>query len=189
MRWAPDARGRLERAALELFSAQGFDATTVPEIARRAGLTTRSFFRHFADKREVIFAGDEIPEFARAYLTQASQDLGPLEVVIHGLRHVAQTRFEDRRNQVEKVRALIAANDSLRERDARKRADLVEVIDDALRGRGSSPTQARVLAETTVMILHLTLDAWLDGPPDRSMTDVLDEQWDALRDVLTVPSS
>jgi len=58
-RWQPDARGRLERAAVELFTEQGFAATTVPQIAARAGLTTRTFFRHFADKREVLFAGDE----------------------------------------------------------------------------------------------------------------------------------
>ena len=60
-RWSPDARGRLERAAFELFAEQGFAATTVPEITARAGLTTRTFFRHFADKREVFYAGDEIP--------------------------------------------------------------------------------------------------------------------------------
>lgn len=56
-RWEPNARGRLEQAALELYLEQGFDRTTVVEIAARAGLTERTFFRHFADKREVLFAG------------------------------------------------------------------------------------------------------------------------------------
>ena len=60
-RWRPDARERLEHAALELFAEQGFAATTVPEITARAGLTTRTFFRYFADKREVLFGGAEIP--------------------------------------------------------------------------------------------------------------------------------
>ena len=56
-RWEPDARGRLERAAMELYIERGFEQTTVTEIARRAGLTQRTFFRHYADKREVLFAG------------------------------------------------------------------------------------------------------------------------------------
>ena len=56
-RWEPNARGRLEQAAMELYLERGFDQTTVAEIAERAGLTERTFFRHFADKREVLFAG------------------------------------------------------------------------------------------------------------------------------------
>src|ERR1700710_310590 len=75
-RWSPDARGRLERAAVELFVEQGFAATTVPQITARAGLTTRTFFRYFADKREVFFAGDEIPDLARRYLTAAPAGRG-----------------------------------------------------------------------------------------------------------------
>ena len=56
-RWEPDARGRLVKAAMELYGERGFEQTTVAEIAERAGLTERTFFRHFADKREVLFAG------------------------------------------------------------------------------------------------------------------------------------
>ena len=71
MRWAPDARRRLERAAFELFGEQGYAATTVPQITARAGLTTRTFFRYFADKREVIFGGDEIPDAAARLISEA----------------------------------------------------------------------------------------------------------------------
>ena len=81
MRWAPDARGRLERAAFELFTEQGYPATTVPQITARAGLTTRTFFRHFADKREVIFGGDEIPEQASRLIRAAPPGLVPVDVV------------------------------------------------------------------------------------------------------------
>src|ERR1700760_3572428 len=92
-RWRPGARERLERAAIELFAAQGFAATTVPQITARAGLTTRTFFRHFADKREVIFGGEEIPAMATRLIAEAPPSLDPAAVIIEGLRTVAETRF------------------------------------------------------------------------------------------------
>src|SRR5580692_4264648 len=99
-RWQPDARERLERAALQLFTEQGFAATTVPQITARAGLTTRTFFRHFADKREVIFGGDEIPALATRLMAEAPPSLTPMTLIIRGLRTVAETRFEGRREEI-----------------------------------------------------------------------------------------
>src|SRR5215469_8880269 len=96
-RWQPDARERLRKAAMELFAEQGFAATTVPEITARAGLTTRTFFRHFADKREVIFGGEEIPALATRLIADAPPDLDPAAVIVAGLKTVAETRFEGRR--------------------------------------------------------------------------------------------
>src|ERR1700712_667330 len=125
MRWAPDARARLQRAAIELFAEQGFQATTVPQITARAGLTTRTFFRYFADKREVIFGGNEIPERAAHLIAEAPTDRDSLEVMRFALHRVAAEQFEQHREQTAAVRALIHANDSLRDRDARKRDDLV----------------------------------------------------------------
>src|SRR3982751_6669679 len=119
-RWAPDARGRLQRAAVELFDEQGFAATTVPQIAERAGLTTRTFFRHFADKREVLFAGDEIPAAAAGLMRLAPAGLSPLAVAADRLRIVAETTFEGQRSEVRRVRAIIESDDALRERDLRK---------------------------------------------------------------------
>ncbi len=96
-RWQPNARGRLERAAVELFAEQGFAATTVPQIAARAGLTTRTFFRHFADKREVLFAGDEeLPALVARLVADAPAALGPMLVIAHGLETIAATTFEGR---------------------------------------------------------------------------------------------
>jgi len=184
MRWSPDARGRLERAAFELFAEQGYQATTVPQITARAGLTTRTFFRYFADKREVIFAGDEIPDLARAAIQGAPAGIDPLDIVVHGLRTVADERFEGRHGEVGSVRRLVLSESSLRERDARKRADLTDAVREAFVDRGLDPSEAAVIAETTVMLFHLALEAWLTGPSERRMADVVDEQLSALRGVL-----
>lgn len=184
MRWSPDARGRLERAAFELFAEQGYQATTVPQITARAGLTTRTFFRYFTDKREVIFAGDEIPDLARAAIETAPQGVAPLDIVVHGLRTVADERFEGRHGEVGSVRRLVLSESSLRERDARKRADLTDAVREAFVNRGLDPSEAAVIAETTVMLFHLALEAWLTGPAGRRMADVVDEQLSALRGVL-----
>ncbi|MBT1585010.1 MULTISPECIES: TetR family transcriptional regulator [Curtobacterium] len=184
MRWSPDARGRLERAAFELFAEQGYQATTVPQITARAGLTTRTFFRYFADKREVIFAGDEIPDLARAAIEGAPAGIDPLDIVVHGLRTVADERFEGRHGEVGSVRRLVLSESSLRERDARKRADLTDAVRGAFVDRGLDPSEAAVIAETTVMLFHLALESWLTGPAERRMADVVDEQLSALRGVL-----
>src|SRR4051812_18769756 len=160
-RWRPDARERLQQAAFELFAEQGFAATTVPEITARAGLTTRTFFRHFADKREVFFAGDEIPDLARDLLATAPPDLDPVTLLERGLRQVAADRFDGRREAVRLRRDLVAADASLRERDAKKRDDLVAVIRPGLVARGVDPLEAALLAELTVAVLHVALGSWL----------------------------
>ena len=85
-RWQPNAPGRLERAALELYSERGFDRTTVAEIAERAGLTERTFFRYFADKREVLFAGaSTLEEFLVASVNDAPAALPPIEAITAAL--------------------------------------------------------------------------------------------------------
>jgi len=174
MRWAPDARGRLQGAAFELFSEQGYSATTVPQITARAGLTTRTFFRHFADKREVIFGGDEIPERAAHLIGEAPADLEPMDVVRLVLHRVATEQFEGHWEQTAAVRAIIHANDSLRDRDARKRDDLVRAARAAFIERGESPLRATVVAELGILVFQVALDAWaLDGE-SRSMTNVID---------------
>jgi len=174
-RWSPDARGRLKQAALELFVEQGFAATTVPQITERAGLTTRTFFRHFADKREVFFEGDEIPEMARQMLEQAPPDLDPLTLMRHGLRQVGVERFDGHREQVRRRRDVVLAEPALRERDTQKRDDLVRVIRPALVARGVDSLGAALLAETTVAVLHVALESWLADPVDRAFGDVSDE--------------
>jgi AcrR family transcriptional regulator len=186
VRWSPDARGRLERAAFELFAEQGFAATTVPEITARAGLTTRTFFRYFADKREVFFAGDEIPEVARDLIASAPAGIDPVTLLEQGLRQVAADRFDGRWHEVRLRRGLVLADPSLRERDAQKRDDLVAVIRPGLEARGVDPLEAALLAELTVLVLHVALEAWLDHPTDESMSEVVVRCFARLRTVLDV---
>ena len=165
-RWRPDARERLRQAALELFAEQGFAATTVPEITARAGLTTRTFFRHFADKREVIFGGDEIPAMATRLIADAPLGLEPAAVITAGLKTVAETRFEGRRAEVRLNRELIRSDPGLGERDLRKRADLAAAIRAGFIGRGVAPATAALLAESTVTVIYVALEEWLDQDQD-----------------------
>jgi AcrR family transcriptional regulator len=180
MRWAPDARGRLGRAAVELFAEQGYAATTVPQITARAGLTTRTFFRYFADKREVVFGGDDIPENAARLIAEAPADLAPMAVLRQVLHRVAEERFTGDRHQVGTWRAMILANDELRDRDARKRADMVRAARVAFVDRGETSLQATVLAELGILAFQVALDTWAAEPEDRPMTAVVDEVLDLI---------
>ncbi len=183
-RWRPDARERLEAAALELFTEQGFAATTVPEISVRAGLTTRTFFRHFADKREVLFAGTEIPDYATRLMAQAPASQDPVTVILEGLRIVAEARFEGRRQELRRWRAIVESDEGLRERDLRKRSALSAAVRDGFLRRGLDPTTAAVLAETSVTLLHVALDDWLAHDDERALFDVILTTFDSLRTVL-----
>lgn len=188
MRWAPDARGRLERAAFELFAQQGYAETTVPQITARAGLTTRTFFRYFADKREVIFGGDEIPEFAASLIRAAPPGLAPMEVVRSVLREVAAARFDGHREETAAWRRIVAADDSLRERDALKRADLVVAAQAAFVDRGEAPPDARLIAELGALVFHVALDAWLAQSSPASMAEATDAVLDRLHLERSIPA-
>ena len=183
-RWTPNARGRLERAALDLFIAQGFSATTVPQITKRAGLTTRTFFRHFADKREVFFDGDAIPDLAERMLSEAPPEIEPLELLRQGLRQVASDRFDGHREEIRLRRDVILAEPALRERDAQKRDDLVHVIRHGLAAREVGPIDAALLAETTVTVLNVALEIWLAETGERSLGDVTDHCFERLSGLL-----
>ncbi len=183
-RWRPDARERLERAALELFLERGFAATTVPEICARAGLAPRTFFRYFADKREVIFAGDEIPAYAAELMAAAPASQDPMTLIVEGLRTVADTRFQGRREQMRQWRAVVNSDEALRERDASKRSALAAVIRQGLLHRDVAPTTAAVLAETTVTLLHVALDDWLSRDDDQPLFEIILTTLDQLRKTL-----
>src|ERR1700728_427266 len=113
-RWEPNARGRLELAALELYSERGYDQTTVAEIARRAGLTERTFFRHFADKREVLFAGSgPLQERLVRGIGEAPAGLAPIDVVGATFESAAEV-FGERSTMAGLRQAVVAANPELR---------------------------------------------------------------------------
>jgi AcrR family transcriptional regulator len=172
-RWRPDTRERLEHAALELFAEQGFAATTVPEITARAGLTTRTFFRYFADKREVIFGGAEITDLATRLIADAPASLDPVTLVFGGLQTVAETRFEGRREELRQRVAIIRSDEGLRERELRKRANLGEAIRAGFVRRGVAAVTAALLAEITMTLLYVALDEWLDRDDDRTLFEII----------------
>ncbi|GGM03149.1 TetR/AcrR family transcriptional regulator [Dactylosporangium sucinum] len=180
-RWRPDARERLQQAALELFAEQGFAATTVPAITARAGLTTRTFFRHFADKREVLFADEaEIPAFAAKLMAEAPTG-EPLTMIVAGLRMVAETHFEGRKDALRQRRAIVASDPGLRERDQHKRATLAQVARDGFRAHGLDPLRAGLLAETAVTLMYVSVTEWLDTDDDRRLCDIIDAALATLR--------
>ncbi len=162
-RWAPDARERLERAALDLFAEHGFDAVTVPDITARAGLTTRTFFRHFTDKREVLFAdADQMPVLAARLVLDAPPGLGPVAVVARGLP-VLGAAFEGRLDQLKRRGAVVAGHEGLRERELRKLESVVDAIADAFRARGVDDLTAAVVAEIAVGVVKVALRRWIDS--------------------------
>src|SRR5580698_3288189 len=113
-RWEPDSRGRLQEAALALYSERGFDQTTAAQIAEGAGLTERTFFRHFADKREVLFGGSAIlKERILAGVIGAPKAVGPLDAVASGLDEAADMLGASRRDLAAQRQAVIAANPEL----------------------------------------------------------------------------
>jgi AcrR family transcriptional regulator len=159
-------------AAVELFSEQGFAATTVPQITERAGLTTRTFFRYFADKREVLFGHEDAPAQARAFLAQAPPGMSTAEFIAWGLGLMARERFDGHRDELRVIQALIDSDESLQERSLRKRETLNSLLREALHSRGLGEQQARLLAEATVSALYVALDQWLNSDTDVSI-DVL----------------
>ncbi|MGH3075148.1 MAG: TetR family transcriptional regulator [Gaiellales bacterium] len=159
-RWQPDARGRLRRAALELYGEHGFDQTTVAQIAERAGLTERTFYRHFADKREVVFAG-EVRRVLVATLADAPAAMTTIEAVTAAL-DAAGAVLAERRDITRRRQAVIAANPSLQQGEQIKYAMLAEDMSEALRGRGVEPLSARLAADAGVAVFRAAFERWLD---------------------------
>lgn len=179
-RWEPDARGRLERAALELYLENGYDQTTVAEIAGRAGLTERTFFRHFTDKREVLFRGDELAHAMADAIDAAPAGTAPLDAVAAALDSTSEF-FRDRRPHARIRQTVINANPALQERELIKLASLATTMADALRARGVSEATASLLAQTGVAIFKVAFERWLDDPADRPLSDLIGESLAELR--------
>ncbi|HWD01947.1 MAG TPA: helix-turn-helix domain-containing protein [Amycolatopsis sp.] len=167
-RWEPDAYGRIRQAALELFTAQGFENTTVTQIAERAGLNRRTFFHHFADKREVVFSGPhEVDELIVTEIRAQRESVDPLHASTAGLKSAAYTVFEHQREAAIARARIIAASSELQERDMLKRATLADMIADALRDRGTTDQAAVVAAWSAVAVFYAALASWTE-PANRS---------------------
>jgi AcrR family transcriptional regulator len=180
-RWEPDARGRLMQAALELYGERGFDQTTVAEIAQRAGLTERTFFRHFADKREVLFSG-EVDDLVLTTLVDAPRSATPMDAVASAVE-AAGGLLEERRDLVRRRQAVIAANPRLRERELVKFARLASAMTDVLRRRGVEESAARLTADAGIAVLKSAFDRWIDEDNRRDFRQLVRESLDELRTV------
>ena len=161
-RWQPDAQGRLQLAALELFRERGYADVTVAEIADRAGLTKRTFFNHFPDKREVLFAGAQDFEAGIVkHLTEAADDLHPIDAAIAALTH-SSLELAQYRDYARIRRDLIASSPELQERDLIKMASLASAIAEALRQRHVPARTAVLTAQAAVAVFTIAYGDWID---------------------------
>jgi len=172
-RWEPNARGRLEQAAMELFIERGFEQTTVAEIAGRAGLTERTFFRHFADKREVLFWGqDALRELLVSGVAGAPESAAPIDAVAAALE-AAGAVLQERREYARRRQAVIAADTGLRERELIKLASLASALADALRRRGVTDPAASLTAEAGIAVFKIAFERWVSEPGEADLPQLI----------------
>lgn len=169
-RWEPGARERLVLAAVDLFAEQGYDATTVAQIAERAGVTKSTFFRHFPDKRELLAAGQQtLSQLLAEGITEAPRDATPLVAVAAGLRRASSAMGPVNREIGPRLHVVIAANAELQERDALKNVGLAAAMTDALLARGVPRPTAHLAAELGVLAFKQGFAAWLQADQDADL--------------------
>jgi len=171
-RWESGARERLVLAAVDLFTEQGYDATTVAQIAERAGVTKSTFFRHFADKRGLLVAGQEaLSQLLAEGITEAPAGASPLEAVAAGLVRASSVMGPMNRQLAPRLKAAIAANAELQERDALKSVSLAAAMTAALTDRGVPDTIAALASELGILAFKRAYAEWSDE--DREASDDL----------------
>ncbi|WP_033293823.1 TetR family transcriptional regulator [Amycolatopsis jejuensis] len=181
-RWEPNARERLERAALELFTERGYDHTTVAEIAERAGLTKRTFFRYFADKREVLFWGqDELSRLFSEGIAAAPAEATPFEAVGGALDATAAVFDGERQALARQRQPVVAAHSDLVERELLKRTKLVAAMRDALAARGVPEPTTTVAAELGCLAFATAFGRWVAPDGKRDFGSLATEALDELR--------
>jgi len=175
-RWEPGARERLREAALQLYATRGFDETTVADIADAVGLTERTFFRHFGDKREVLFGGQEVLERSFvAGVAGAPAAVPPLAVVASSIVAACEFFTDDRRAHSRLRQGVIAANAELRERELLKMASLAAALAAALHERGEAEPSATLSAESGVTVFRVAYEQWIREGDERALTDIVSE--------------
>jgi AcrR family transcriptional regulator len=159
---------------MDLYAQQGFEQTTVAQIAERAGLTERTFFRHYADKREVLFGGAERLRDAMVAAVAGAPDAeGPLDAVAAGLA-VAAGALQERHDFARRRQRVIAANPELQEREAGKLAAWASALADALVARGVDEPLARLSGEVAIAVFRSSFERWIDDDPARPFVQVID---------------
>jgi AcrR family transcriptional regulator len=176
-RWEPNAQGRLEQAAMELFRERGYEQTTVAEIAERAGLSERTFFRHYADKREVLFGGGT--QFRDSFvgrLDEALATMSPLQAATLAAQSAGAALEQHRGREFAAARQrIIAANPDLRERELIKIADVTSAMAEVLRAHGVGEPDASMTAEIAMAGFRVGFERWVAPGEQRSLPGLIHE--------------
>jgi AcrR family transcriptional regulator len=184
-RWEPDARGRLLHAAVELFTEDGYDATTAAQIAERADLTKTTLFRHFADKREILFQGqDELVTLAAGSVENAPSDSAPFELLRAAVLALCVVHTEDRRETRRRLVSILSASTELQERAVFKRSAITGALHAALAVRLGDARRAAILADAGMRAYYDGYAAWIDANEDRPLADVVSGEIEAFESVL-----
>ena len=182
-RWEPDSRRRLEQAALALYGERGFENTTVAEIAGHAGLTERTFFRYFADKREVLFWGaGALQDLLVSAVAGAPDSAAPIDAVAAALE-AAGVLLQERREGARQRQTVIAANAELRERELIKLASLASALTDALGRRGATGPAATLAAEAGIAVFRVAVERWVNDTNQRDLPELIRESLEELKAV------
>jgi AcrR family transcriptional regulator len=180
-RWEPNTRERLLDAALDLFGERGYDDVTVAEIAERAGLTRRTFFRHFTDKREVLFAGQEpLSRILAETIAAAPAAATPIEAIAAALTAAAEAFGPERRERGRQVQSVVSGHSDLRERELLKHATLTGAMAGALRERGVADPAAGLAAEIGGLAFSTGFHRWIAPGSDRAFAELAREALDEL---------
>jgi AcrR family transcriptional regulator len=188
-RWEPDAAGRFRAAAMELFVERGYEQTTVADIAERAGLTRRTFFRYFADKREVLFNGSpRLQQMMVDALMSAPEHATAIEAVAEALR-ATESFFGDNREFARQRARVISANADLHERELMKFATLSAALAAALRSRGIAEPDASLAGDAGIAVFRVAFVQWVGESEQRSFAQILNDSLARLRALTTAPSA
>jgi AcrR family transcriptional regulator len=183
-RWRPDARARLQEAALALYGERGYEKTTVAEIAERAGLTKRTYFRYFADKREVLFWGSDLLERQMVAAIEAAPESATALGMIGAALDAAAVRFEEVREFARPRARIIASSPELRERELIKAVSLAAGMAGALRARGLDDTGAVLAAHTGITVMHVAFEQWADDPDQTPFQRIANDVLARLREIV-----
>jgi AcrR family transcriptional regulator len=179
-RWEPNGRRRLEEAALSLYAQHGFEKTTAAQIAERAGLTERTFFRHFGDKREVLFGNEAaVRELLVNAVSQAPLAQAPLDAIAAGLQAVGD-ELQPRREAQRQRAAIVAAHPELQERELIKQASWSAALADTLQQRGLTEPASRLTAEIGIAVLRVAFERWIDQANTQDLPQLIAEALDQM---------
>jgi AcrR family transcriptional regulator len=188
-RWEPDARGRLLRAAIELFTERGYDATTAAQIAERAGLTKTTLFRHFSDKREILFQGqDTLIALAADAVRTAAPENAPFDVLRIAVLALCSIHDAEHREIGRQLEVILASSPELRERAAFKRSAIGDGLRQALAERLDDARPAGVLADIGMRAYYDGFTSWVASSDDGPLADVVSSEL-AAYEVMLVPGA